>query len=461
MRISTIRSEGIAALSYFLTSEGQGIVIDPRRDASIYHELSMIEDVKIVYIFETHRNEDYVTGSLELQSMTPEAEIGHSRATDFQYGEHSLTDGETFRVGKMGITCLQTPGHTEDSMCFVVSDRNIGSDPIVVFTGDTLFVNEVGRTDLVDKNRHAQMSQKLFVSLHSKLLLLGDGVIVHPGHGAGSVCGGAIGDREFTSIGFERANNIWLQMSEEDFVDSKTKQELTLAPYFKHCELLNTIGPPILSASIAPQELDSTSFADLLSDSKHFALDTRSPREFLKQHIPGSICTSLSNMGLIAGWILKSNQRFSLILGDRGDFGKAWSYLVRVGLDNIVGILDGGIMSWISSGRSIESIKSISIDALQTQASTGQLKIIDVREPHEFGLEHIEGSISLPLTELVFKIPSFKITTPAATLCPSGFRSTTAASLLKRAGYEDVCVAWSGLNAWREKGYPLASSLHL
>jgi hydroxyacylglutathione hydrolase len=454
MKITTIRSEGIAALSYLVSSEGYGVVIDPRRDASIYHELAAREDVEIVYIFETHRNEDYVIGSLELQSLVPTAEVGHSNATNFQYGEHSLADGETFKIGKMQITCCSTPGHTDDSMCYVLSDQSVGSDPIVAFTGDTLFVNEVGRTDLVDKKKHALMSKKLFDSLHEKVLPLGDGVIIHPGHGAGSVCGGAIGDREFSTIGFERSNNIWLTMNEEDFIDSKIKQELTLAPYFKHCESLNTKGPPILSAGTAPQQLDVVSFERLLSEPSHFALDTRPPVEFMKQHVPGTISMSLGNMGLIAGWALRPHHSFSLILRDRSDLGDAWSYLVRVGFDNVIGFLENGIASWIDNGRGTKTIRSISIDTLKTENNEGKLQIIDVREPHEFKLEHIKGSISSPLTQLMDKEPSLKIDMPVVTLCPSGFRSATAASILMRNAAINVSVLLDGFKSWKAQGLP-------
>ncbi|MCJ7817987.1 MAG: MBL fold metallo-hydrolase, partial [Candidatus Thorarchaeota archaeon] len=184
MRITVIRSEGLAALSYFVSSENEAMVIDPRRDAFVYHRLAAEMDYKITHIFETHRNEDYVAGSLELQSYVSDAEIGHSKATKFGYGDISISDGEMFQIGKMRVTCLNTPGHTDDSMCYAVADSTVSPDPIVVFTGDTLFVNEVGRTDLVNINKHAQMSKKLYTSLHEKVLLIGDDVIIHPGHGA-------------------------------------------------------------------------------------------------------------------------------------------------------------------------------------------------------------------------------------------------------------------------------------
>lgn len=457
MRVTTIRSNGLAALSYYVSSDGKAMVIDPRRDASIYYDLASNEKAEITQIFETHRNEDLVIGSLELQAIVPGAEISHSNATPFRYGDNRLTDGETFTLGMMRVTCLNTPGHTDDSMCFAVSDLAVGGSPIMVFTGDTLFVNEVGRTDLVDKRKHGEMSRKLYYSLHEKLLSLGDGVIVHPGHGAGSVCGGAIGDREISTIGFERKNNSWLKMSEDEFVESKIQQRLTLAPYFKHCEQLNTQGPPVLSAADAPQELNSELIESLLQEPNHRVLDTRLPGEFMKEHIPKTISLSLSNMGLIAGWALKPDQSFSLILENRTDLGEAWSYLVRVGFDNIVGFLANGITLWKDSCRAVDSIKSISPDYLKTNLQKRNVRVVDVREPHEFDSEHIHESISSPLTQLQDNAPSIGVETPVAAACPSGFRSTTAASILKRTGFVDVSILMGGLKAWKALGFPMES----
>ncbi|GAG22427.1 unnamed protein product, partial [marine sediment metagenome] len=200
MKITAVRSEGIAHLSYFISSSGDAAVIDPRRDVDVYLKLALRDQADIKYIFETHRNEDYVIGSLELQHHVTSVEIGHSLVTDFKYGDNKLTDGDEFQIGNLEIQCVHTPGHTDDSMCYLVTDTATGFSPIVLFSGDTLFVNEVGRTDLVDINIHEEMSRKLYHSLHEKVLKLDDGIIVYPGHGAGSVCGEAIGEREFTTI---------------------------------------------------------------------------------------------------------------------------------------------------------------------------------------------------------------------------------------------------------------------
>jgi len=458
MRITTIRSEGLAALSYFVSSENEAMVIDPRRDALVYHDLATESESRITHIFETHRNEDYVTGSLELQSHVPDAEIGHSTATKFGYGELDLADGEKLQIGKMKVTCLNTPGHTDDSMCYVVADTSVGPNPIVAFTGDTLFVNEVGRTDLVDITKHSEMSKKLYTSLHDKVLTLGDGVIIHPGHGAGSVCGGTIGDREFSTIGFEKTNNAWLAMDEDEFIKSKINQRLTLSSHFKRCEKMNTDGPPLLSSLKPIEELDIREFEKLLVHPDQRAIDTRSHTDFLKEHIPKTISLSLNRIGLIAGWVLRANQTFSFILNDFNDLELATNSLYRVGLDNIIGYLKNGFHEWRKSGRAVESIPSISIEDLHAGMENNTIGIFDARESHEYGQEWIANSMISPLTRIEEEV--LHIDDSAATnvtVCPSGFRSTTAASIMKRNGINNVAVFLSGIKEWKAKGYPVES----
>ncbi len=456
MRIRTIKSEGIAALSYFVSSRNEAMVVDPRRDAEIYKHLADEENVEITHIFETHRNEDYVTGSLELKNMIPDVRIGHSNQTKFQYGDDNLADDDAFTIGDMSITCLYTPGHTEDSMCYVTTDRSVGPTPIAAFTGDTLFVNEVGRTDLVDIKKHEEMSRKLYNSLYEKLLPIGDKVVIHPAHGAGSVCGGDIGERESSTIGFEKANNIWLSMSENEFVESKVRQRLTLASYFKHCEHLNTIGPPIIADLPKPPELDIETFCKIIQDETHRAIDTRPSAEFLDSHIPRSISLSITNMGLLAGLALRPNQTFSIILRDDvNDLVLASTMLHRIGYDKILGFLRNGLDQWISNGHATDSIDVLSLDEFGAKQTRREVIVIDVRETHEYDKARIEDSISLPLTGLEETSKRFVPDGPVVTICPSGFRSATAASIIKHHGVDDISVNLEGLKTWRDYDYPL------
>ncbi|MHA1638016.1 MAG: MBL fold metallo-hydrolase, partial [Candidatus Thorarchaeota archaeon] len=339
MKILTIKSEGLASLSYFAFSEDQAIVIDPRRDVQVYMDLEKQFGVSITYIFDTHRHEDYVSGVLELKQHALLAKMGHSKETDFRFGDLRLKDGDTFQVGQMEVKCIYTPGHTDDSLCFLFSDISVGPDPIVVFTGDTLFVNEVGRTDLVDIQKHELMSIKLFHTLHDKILPLDDGVIVYPGHGAGSVCGGQIASRDFSTIGYERKNNLWLSLGEEDFVKRRVEQKLTRAPYFKTCERLNTIGPRVIDAISEPEILTPYEVAGWMSSSTSFAIDTRTTADFTSGHIPNSVNITLESLGQIAGWILEYTDNLFLILEDMNDLNHVRNLLLRLGLDNVRGVL--------------------------------------------------------------------------------------------------------------------------
>ncbi|MFX1441114.1 MAG: MBL fold metallo-hydrolase, partial [Promethearchaeota archaeon] len=351
MRITPVRSEGLAHLSYFVSSEGEAMVVDPRRDVDVYLDLADKSQSRVTHIFETHRNEDYAIGSLELQYHVPLVEICHSKETRFKYGNHSLTHEDSFRVGSMKVTCLHTPGHTDDSMCYLLSDMSVSASPIVIFTGDTLFVGEVGRTDLVDKKRHEEMSRKLYSSLQETILPLGDGIIVYPGHGAGSVCGGDIGKREFSTIGFERSNSKWLSLDEDEFVRRKLSQSLTYSTYFKHCEYLNTIGPPLIAELPTPRSLDPETLDKLRGEPDHVVVDTRSPDFFVCGHVPDAISAPLKDMGLFAGWVMEPDWKFLLVLERSEDLQLARSILLRIGFDNVIGYLGSGMDGWYETGR--------------------------------------------------------------------------------------------------------------
>ncbi len=455
MRVVKIRSEGLSHLSYFVHSGNDAFVVDPRRDIDVYVKLAEENDCEIKHIFETHRNEDYVIGSLELKNRIPSARIGHSDAIDFEFGDDSIPDGETIAIGAMKITCTNTPGHTPDSMCYAVADESVSTDPIVVFTGDTLFVNEVGRTDLVDPDRTGEFAEVLYESLHEKVLPLGDHVIIHPAHGAGSVCGGDIGEREFSTIGYEKRNNKWLSMDRDEFVKHKLEQKLILSPYFKHCEKLNTIGPPLLSDRDPVRTLDVDTFEEMRNKPKHVVIDTRDPKAYLEGHIPDSISSFLGAMGMIAGWVFNPDDLFLLILSNPADMEETRSYLIRVGYDNVLGYLARGFEGWKQAGNLVSSMKNYEIPELKERLDKGGVQIVDVRQPHEYHRGTMKDSHFIPLTSIDEKMGSLEQNKEVITICPSGIRSTTAASILKRNGFEKVGVPVEGLKSWREAGLPL------
>ncbi len=455
MKVSTIRSEGLAHLSYFVSSGEEAFVIDPRRDCNIYLELAVRDGSSITHIFETHRNEDYVIGSVELQNKVPDARIGHSAETSFKYGEDRLQDDDTFKIGNIKVTCIHSPGHTDDSMCYAISDLDVSDDYLLLFTGDTLFVNEVGRTDLVDIKKHELMSQKLYQSLHEKILPLPDGIIIHPGHGAGSVCGGAIGSRDFSTLGYERQNNIWLDMDEEDFVQGKLSQKLTLAPYFKRCEQLNTQGPPLLPSLSELTQFDIDELESFIYEPDTNLLDTRQVNDFVISHIPRSISLDIRHMGLFAGWVLDEQNRFAFLLNSSNDFEEACGMLYRVGLDSVVGVLKGSIDDWKKAGKALESLPVYTFEDIRSQNT--DIQIFDVRQSHETEGNYIKLSTFIPLTSLTEGIQEHNKDSKIATICPHGIRATTAASILRQQGFMKAGITEEGLDGWKQREYPLES----
>src|SRR3989337_1657459 len=288
MKLETVKSEGLAHNSYYLSDEAEAVVTDPRRDCQIYTRLAEKECTKILYILETHRNEDYVVGSLELQNMT-DAEIGHSKALPFKYGEHNFGDGDTLNVGNLRIKVLQTPGHTDESLCYAVYSSENPEEVSIVFTGDTLFVGSVGRTDLYGKKAQAKQARKLHESINDKLLPLGDHVVIYPAHGAGSGWGGNIGALEISTLGYEKKTNPYLKLGEDGFVERVEIEELIVPRYFRKMEEYNLQGPPLLSQLSFPRPLSVADFEEHMQEPNMLVVDTRMPNAFAGSHIPDSL----------------------------------------------------------------------------------------------------------------------------------------------------------------------------
>jgi len=452
-----IRSEGIAHNSYLIGSGSEGAVIDPRRDCQIYAELAQQKGLRIRYIFETHRNEDYVIGSVELNKLT-QAEIYHGPGLDWKYG-NTLRDGQEFQIGTLRLTSLHTPGHTDESMSYAVADLSSGQATVLLFTGDALFVGDVGRTDLYGPEQAPRLASKLYDSIFSKLLPLGDGVILCPAHGAGSVCGLNIDDRDESTLGIERVQNPALQLTNrDDFIRYKVAEKPERPPYFRQMEKYNLEGPPLLGCMPLPAPLTPSEFREEMEKGAT-VVDTSAPAAFGGAHIKGAYSIWLEGLPAFAGWVLSYDKPILLVLEDESHLERAVRYLIRAGYDWIVGFVKGGTEGWYNAGFPTESLHLLSVHQLKSMIDRAEeLVILDTRTQDEWDSGHIEGALHIyvgHLEERLDKVPADK---PVAVICNVGHRAGIGASILLRVGFTQVYNVLGSVKAWVAVGYPITKT---
>lgn len=453
MLFEKIKSDILAHNSYIIGVDGEATVIDPRRDCLVYTNLAEAWNFEITKIFETHKNEDYVSGSRELARPTG-AEILHGAQEEFEFGI-GVREGERFSLGSIELEVLETPGHTIESISLLLRDRVVSDDPLMIFTGDALFAGEVGRTDLAGEDMRREMSEMLYMSLHEKILPLDDGVIVCPAHGAGSVCGGNISDREYTTVGFERATNSLLSLGREEFVEYKVSEQLYEPSYFTKMRELNRTGPPLIYNL---PHLKATSARDIRISADEGAqiVDIRSPTSFAGGYIPGSINLWRDGLPLFMGYILNYRDPIVLVDDFNLDLGHVTRHFVRLGYDNITGYLAGGFPSWFKQGEQIERIGVWTPADLAENQDDPSIYILDVRDinnreengyikdSHHIYVGHLEEHLD--------EIPEDK---QIVVHCDTGFKGSLAAGILKRHGYRNVINLLGGTVAWKAANYPL------
>ena len=451
MLFERLESEGLVHYSYLIGDGDEALVIDPRRDARVYVERATRAGMRIKYVLETHRNEDYVIGSLELADLTGATAL-HSGESDLSYGYgESIVDGETVSVGRLDLKALHTPGHTLGHMSYLLHDAD--GEPWVVFTGDTLFAGDVGRTDFYGEDRLEEVTGLLYDSLFEKILPLGDEVIVCPAHGAGSVCGTAISERVWTTIGLERKQNPKLQYEEKDAFVDHVGGMLEYPPYFRMMEVLNLQGPPVIGSLPAVPALAPYEFAAQSTDAQ--VLDTRMNTNFGAAHVPGALSIWEGSVSSFAGWFVTYNTPVFLVT-ETNDATQVVRYLMRMGYDNVAGFLAGGMHAWHKAGLTSESIKTITVQDLCRQLDLGEEPwILDVRSQEEVEQNEIPTAHHVHLTQLPQKMDDVLQGQRIYIFCGSGLRSMTAASLLQRAGYDDLTVVLGGLAGWSSVTCPL------
>ncbi|MFG6158145.1 rhodanese-like domain-containing protein [Halomonas sp. 1390] len=434
MRIEKIKSEGVAHLSYMVIDGQSAAVIDPRRDIDVYLDIARREGANITHVFETHRNEDYVVGSRSLAEMTG-ARVFHGQAGQVAHAQPA-TDGEHFDIGKARLTVLETPGHTLDSISLTLADSDFGDAPVAVFTGDTLFIGDVGRTDFYPERRE-EMAGKLYDSLFGKLLPLGDGVQLYPAHGAGSVCGSGMAEREFSTLGYERRYNPMLQLDRSAFIRTKSQEHHYQPPYFRRMESLNDQGIEH-DALPRPSALPPGPFAERCGRDMT-VLDLRTPEAFCGAHIPGSLSMPTAVAPGYIGWLVSYDTPLGLVLDDDADLDRALRELYRLGYDRVEAYLTPGMTAWEASGADYGVVPTIAASTLkQRYAQDEAFVLLDVRGIEEYEAGHLPEARHIYLGHLPDRLDELPKEVPIVTFCGSGKRAAVAASLLKRHGFDRV-----------------------
>jgi glyoxylase-like metal-dependent hydrolase (beta-lactamase superfamily II)/rhodanese-related sulfurtransferase len=447
----------LAHASYMIGSEGEAAVVDPQRDVEIYLKAAEEQNLKIRYIFETHLHADFVSGHKELAARTgAKIYIGARANAEFQHVP--LTDGFEVKMGAVRIRALETPGHTPESVCLVITDEAKSTQPCAVLTGDTLFIGDVGRPDLSKTHTPRELAGLLYDSLHQKLLTLPGAVTVYPAHGAGSLCGRAMRAERSSTIGTERLTNYALQIaSREEFIAQLTTNLPARPDYFLEDAEINRSGAATLAELPPLPALSPVEVQTLLQQNAN-VLDVRPGDEFAAGHVPGSICIALS--GQFASWaggILGIHSEPVLIGDSDAQIEEARLRLARVGIEELRGYLAGGVAAWQKAGLPLVKTAQISPQELNQKLLEGSwraLDVLDVRREGEWQAGHIAEVQCRALDTFPQGLPAMGRERPVAVHCKGGYRSMIACSLLERAGHGNVINVAGGFDAWHAAGLP-------
>ncbi|HEV8203709.1 MAG TPA: MBL fold metallo-hydrolase [Pyrinomonadaceae bacterium] len=444
----------LAHASYLIGSDGEAAVVDPQRDVDDYLEEAAAHGLTIKYVIETHLHADFVSGHQEIAARTG-AQIIFGEKAGVAFEHRAVSDGEELKLGKIVLRFIETPGHTPEGICVLVTEAP--DQPQKLLTGDTLFIGDVGRPDLAGGKGYTpqMMAEMMYDSLHGKVLTLPDEVEVYPAHGAGSMCGRNMSKETSSTIGEQRKFNYALKpMSKEEFVTMMTA-DLPEAPiYFPRDAEINRSGARGLSELQPPQALtpqQAQQDADVL-------LDVRSAADFGSGHVPGSVNIGLGGQFAIwAGSLIQLNAAIVIIADTGAQVDEAVLRLARVGIENVKGYLEGGVQAWRDAGLPVETIPQLSVAELKEQMANSELQIVDVRRPGEYVNGHVPRALNAPLASLDKSLGPLPLqkNKPTAIICAGGYRSSAAASLLQKQGFSNLLNVSGGTGAWVSAGYPV------
>lgn len=462
MKVEQLYTKCLAQGAYYIESNGEVAIIDPLREVEQYIRMAKEAGAEIKYVFETHFHADFVSGHVTLGKKTG-AKIVYGPTANPDFDAHIATDGEVFKIGDISLTVLHTPGHTMESSSFLLKDSE-GNDQ-AIFTGDTLFLGDVGRPDLAQKS--AKMTQDelagiLYDSIREKIMPLSDDIMVYPGHGAGSACGKNMMSITQDTLGNQKKMNYALRedMTREEFVQEVTNGLSQPPAYFPANVMMNVKGykhiEDVLEAGKKALSVDE--FVELEKEDDVLILDVRHQSIFEKAYIPNSLFVGIK--GGFAPWVgelVKDVNKKILLVVDENDLEETITRLSRVGFDHILGYLKGGVDSYIASGRSTYAVNSISAEDLAHlfKSKNGNIDILDVRKTGEFKSSHIEGAPNICLSKIEDNLDKIGRDETCYVHCAGGYRSIIAASILQRHGFKNIVNILGGYGAIKKTSLPL------
>ncbi|APY09107.1 MBL fold metallo-hydrolase [Winogradskyella sp. J14-2] len=458
MKIEQLYTGCLAQGAYYIESQGEVAIIDPLRETQQYIDKAHANNAKIKYVLETHFHADFVSGHVDLAEKTG-ASIVFGPGAETEYNIHSATDGEELKLGDITIKVLHTPGHTLESVTYLLKDEN-GKD-YAIFSGDTLFLGDVGRPDLAIKSdlTERDLAGMLYDSLREKIMPLADDVIVYPAHGAGSACGKNLSKETVGVLGEQKKTNYALRadMTREEFIEEVLDGIAPPPQYFAKNAMMNKMGydafDDILNTGNNP--LTPEEFEALANHESALVLDVRTQSDYIKAHIPNSIFIGLN--GQFAPWVgalITDIKQPILLVVPEGKSEEAVTRLSRVGYDNTLGYLEGGIDAWEASGKEIDSLESISAEEFEKRANTSELNVLDVRKDGEYKSMHLENAQHFALDYINNQMDQIDKDKTYYVHCAGGYRSVIAASILKARGYHNLVDIAGGFGAIKKTNLP-------
>ena len=465
MLVKEIPVQSLGNHSYLLVSQEthQAAVIDPARDVDRYINEANLLGVTISYTLDTHLHNDFLSGSRELATRVG-AEVVAPAPTGLLFPHLPVNEGDTLNIGELEITVLFTPGHTPEHCSYPVTDPSHSKEPVAIFTGGALMVGGAARVDLLGERLAPYLARWQYRTLYNVFLALPDELEVYPTHGGGSFCSSAPvlpGQSSSTTIGQERKNNVLLSIDGEDeFIDLVLSDLPSYPLYYKRMASINRKGPPILGKLPTLQPLSACELRKRL-DSDTLLVDLRPAESFGAAHIPGTYAVPYGDsVGTWVGWTVPWDSNLALLGSDRLHYEDTVRQLIRIGYDNLVGYLEGGIEAWEQAGFLTAAVPSITVEELKPLLSGSDAPmLLDVRQRAEWEAGRIPGTVNIELGELQEHLDGLPRDVPLISICLSGFRSTTAASILLRNGINNITLLSGGTEAWRKKGFPLSDGL--